>query len=176
MNATRRTLICVALLAAPVAISAQSTRPKPDPQPPASARVSAEAAGTVAPSAPTASGVPSRSYGPASVTIAREVFDYTRTGRRDPYKSLMSSSDVRPLLSDLKLTSVAYDDSGQHSVAILRDLVTKERYMLKVGQRLGRLRVVDIKYKSVVFTTDEFGFNRQETLQMSSDTTKSRTP
>ena len=59
---------------------------------------------------------------------------------------------------------------------MLRDITTKERYLLKVGQQLGRLRVANIKYKSVVFTIDEFGFNRQETLHLGSDTTKARTP
>jgi hypothetical protein len=173
------TLLALHSMLFPAAISAQEPHPKPAAKP----TVSAEAAGTVAPtaapaaSASSASAAATKSSGiPTSITISRETFDYARTGRRDPYRSLMSSSDIRPLISDLKLTSVAYDSTGQHSVAILRDLVTKERYMLKVGQQLGRLRVANIKYKSVVFSIDEFGFNRQETLQMSSDTTKARTP
>lgn len=170
MNALRNLIVGVTLLALPSAVMAQE-HPKVAPK----ATVSAEAAGTVAPTAaPVAA---SKSNGiPTSITISRETFDYARTGRRDPYASLMTSSEIRPLISDLKLTSVAYDSTGQHSVAILRDLVTKERYMLKVGQQLGRLRVANIKYKSVVFSIDEFGYNRQETLQMSSDTTKARTP
>ncbi|MEO7359817.1 MAG: hypothetical protein ABI120_05775 [Gemmatimonadaceae bacterium] len=182
MNALHRLIVGVTLLALPAAIMAQNApaqapHPKPAPKP----TVSAEAAGTVAPTVAPAATAPASaatksSAIPTSITIARETFDYARTGRRDPYTSLMSSSDLRPLISDLKLTSVAYDSTGLHSVAILRDLVTKERYMLKVGQKLGRLRVANIKYKSVVFSIDEFGFNRQETLQMSSDTSKTRTP
>jgi hypothetical protein len=166
----------IMLLVLSASVHAQDPRAIPAPKPPAT--VSAEAAGIVVGSAPpSASGIASaRPFAPTSVIVSREVFDYARTGRRDPYKSLMTSSDVRPLISDLKLTSVAYDASGEHSVAILRDLVTKERYLLKIGQRLGRLRVVNIKYKSVVFAVDEFGFNRQETLTMTSDTTKTRTP
>lgn len=160
----------LSLLAAPALMSAQDAHPKAAPK----ATVSAEAAGTVAaPASPAAS---NKTAIPTSVTIARETFDYARTGRRDPYKSLMTSSDIRPLISDLKLMSVAYDSSGTHSVAVLRDINTKERYMLKVGQQLGRMRVATIKYKSVVFTIEEFGFNRQETLQLGSDTTKARTP
>ena len=169
MNHLRTLIVGVTLLALPNALMAQD-----HPKPASKATVTAEAAGTVAPAAPSASS--SKSAIPTSITIARETFDYARTGRRDPYKSLMTSSDVRPLLSDLKLTSVAYDSSGEHSVAVLRDITTKERYLLKVGQQLGRLRVANIKYKSVVFTIDEFGFNRQETLHLGSDTTKARTP
>ena len=174
MKTLRTIALGVTILALPVAVMAQDVHPKPAPK----GTVSAEAAGTVAApaAAPSASIARSTSAIPTSITIARETFDYARVGRRDPYKSLMTSTDIRPLLSDLKLVSVAYDSSGTHSVAVLRDITTKERYMLKVGQQLGRLRVASIKSKSVVFSIDEFGFNRQETLQMGSDTTKARTP
>lgn len=168
MKTLRQVVASVTLLALPVAIMAQQP-PKPAPK----ATVSAEAAGTVAAPAPSAT---KSSAIPTSITINRETFDYARTGRRDPYKSLMTSSDIRPLISDLRLMSVAFDSVGTHSVAVLRDVNTKERYMLKIGQQLGRMRVASIKHKSVVFSIDEFGFNRQETLQMGSDTTKARTP
>ncbi len=134
--------------------------------------VTAVSAGTVGPNA-----APKRAAGmPAEITIQREVFDYNSSGRRDPYHSLMSTSDVRPLLSDLRLTAVAFDPDGDNSVAILRDSFSKAQYRIRVGQQLGRLRVSGIKQKSVQFTLDEFGFNRQETLQLSSDTTKLRNP
>ena len=182
MKTLRAVVVGVTLLAlstplAGVELMAQ-TLPKAAPK----ATVSAEAAGIVAPPAaavsPAASAAPSanKSAIPTSITIVRETFDYARTGRRDPYKSLMTSTDIRPLISDLRLMSVAFDSSGAHSVALLRDINTKERYQLKIGQQLGRLRVAAIKHKSVVFSIDEFGFNRQETLQMGSDTTKTRTP
>jgi hypothetical protein len=90
----------------------------------------------------------------------------------------MSSSEVRPLLSDLRLTAVAFDPvgNGGNSVAILRDSYSKQQYRVHVGQQLGRLRVSAIRQKSVQFTIEEFGFNRQETLPLSSDTTKVRKP
>lgn len=113
---------------------------------------------------------------PSEITIQREAFDYSGGGRRDPYKSLMSSSDVRPLLSDLRLTAVAFDPAGSNSVAILRDSYSKTQYRVRVGQQLGRLRVSAIRQKAVQFTIEEFGFNRQETLPLSSDTTKVRNP
>lgn len=114
---------------------------------------------------------------PREITIEREVFSYSSGGRRDPYKSLMSSSEIRPLLSDLRLTAVAFDPAGSNSVAILRDSYTKQQYRIRVGQQLGRLRVTAIRQKAVQFSMEEFGFNRQETLLLtSSDTTKVRNP
>ena len=134
--------------------------------------VTRESAGTVGPNA-----AATKSALPSQITIQREVFDYASTGRRDPYKSLMSTSDIRPLISDLRLTAVILDVSGgDNSVAILRDTFSKQQYRIRVGQQLGRLRVSAIKQKAVQFTVEEFGFNRTETLPISSDTTKVRNP
>jgi hypothetical protein len=119
---------------------------------------------------------PRSSAPPAEIVLQREVFSYSGGGRRDPYKSLMSSSEVRPLLSDLRLTVVALDPEGRNSVAVLRDSYSKQQYRVRVGQQLGRLRVTAIRQRSVQFTMEEFGFNRTETLPLSSDTTKVRNP
>jgi hypothetical protein len=110
------------------------------------------------------------------VTINRETFTYQGNGRRDPYGSLMTSTDVRPLLSDLRLTGVAFDPAGRNSVAIMRDLYTKAQYRVSVGHQLGRLRVAAINQRTVQFTVDEFGFSRTESLQLSRDTSAVRNP
>ena len=111
----------------------------------------------------------------SELTFQREVYAYPGTGRRDPFMSLMKSGDLRPLLSDLKLVTVLYDPTGRNSVAILRDLSTKDQYRVKVGQQLGRMRVAQIQPKQLVFTIEEFGFSRQETLALT-DINTTRTP
>jgi hypothetical protein len=108
------------------------------------------------------------------MTFAREVYSYPGVGRRDPFLSLLKSGDLRPLLSDLKLVTVLYDPTGRNSVAILRDLSTKDQYRVKLGQQLGRMRVAQIQPKQLVFTIEEFGYSRQETLALN-DTTSART-
>jgi hypothetical protein len=110
-----------------------------------------------------------------TVTFNREVFRYDPAGRRDPFVSLVKSSEIRPTLSDLRLTTIAFDPLGHNSVAILRDLGTKEQYRVKVGSTLGRMRVVRIEPKVVTFALEEFGFSRQESLAIG-DTTIKRTP
>ncbi|MEO7042388.1 MAG: hypothetical protein ABI035_09020 [Gemmatimonadaceae bacterium] len=110
-----------------------------------------------------------------TVTFSREVFRYDAAGRRDPFVSLVKSSEIRPTISDLRLTTIAYDPEGRNSVAVLRDLGTKEQYRVKVGTPLGRMRVVRIDPKVVTFTLEEFGFSRQESLAIG-DTTIKRTP
>ncbi|HEX9705139.1 MAG TPA: hypothetical protein VGA20_07830 [Gemmatimonadales bacterium] len=101
-----------------------------------------------------------------STQLVREVFSY-EGGGRDPFISLLKSGDVRPLLSDLKLVSVIYD--GRYpvrSVAVLRDITNKRIYRAKAGNVLGRLRVTQIRPREVVFTVQEFGYERQETLAL----------
>ena len=111
----------------------------------------------------------------SKVLIAREVFQYEGGGRRDPFVSLLNTSDLRPLLNDLKLVGVAYDPRGQNSVAVLRDVTSKDQYKVRVGQTLGRMRVAAIQPKAVVFTIEEFGYSRQELLPIAPpDSTKMR--
>ena len=106
--------------------------------------------------------------------VMREVFDYDRTGTRDPFVSLLATSELRPVLTDLHLIGMLYDVTGRRSVAIMRDQ-TDKLYRATVGQTLGRMRVAQIKPRSVIFTIEEFGFNRQDSLVLA-DTTKVRTP
>jgi hypothetical protein len=105
--------------------------------------------------------------------IDREVFAYDAGGRRDPFVSLFSTSDLRPLFSDLLLVVINYDPQRRNSVAIMRDATTKEQYRVRQGQLIGRMRVSAIEQKRVLFTIDEFGFSRQESLVIG-DTTKVR--
>ena len=109
------------------------------------------------------------------VLINREVFSYEGAGRRDPFVSLLTTSDLKPLLTDLKLVGVAYDPRGQNSVAVLRDVTSKDQYKVRVGQTIGRMRVAAIQPKAVIFTIEEFGYSRQELLPIAPpDSTKMR--
>lgn len=117
------------------------------------------------PKKPTAAAAPAPvvDSGP-KVLINREVFSYEGNGRRDPFVSLMNTADLKPLLTDLKLVGVAYDPRGQNSVAVLRDITSKDQYKVRVGQTIGRMRVAAIQPKAVIFTIEEFGYSRQELL------------
>lgn len=105
--------------------------------------------------------------------VTREVFVYGDGGRRDPFFSLILTEDLRPLLSDLKLVGVLYEPSGRRSVAIFRDVLTNVQYRVQTGMPLGRMRVAQIKPKGVIFTIDEFGLSRQDSLMLS-DSLKAR--
>ncbi len=99
-------------------------------------------------------------------TLVREVFAYEGAGR-DPFLSLLKSGDIRPLLSDLKLVGIYYDQRYPvRSVAVLRDVTNGKRYRAKSGDIMGRLKVTEIRPREIVFTVQEFGFERQESLQL----------
>lgn len=98
--------------------------------------------------------------------LVREVFAY-RSGGRDPLRSLLTSGDIRPLLSDLRLTTVVYDPRyPARSVAVLRDVSTTKRYDVRVDDALGHMRVVEIRPTEVVLSVEEFGQERQVTLAL----------
>ena len=101
-----------------------------------------------------------------AVALVREVFAY-EGGGRDPFISLLKSGDIRPLLSDLKLVGIYYDQRyPARSVAVMRDVTSGKRYRAKAGDILGRLKVTQIRPREIVFTVQEFGFERQESLQL----------
>ena len=110
-------------------------------------------------------------------TLEREVFTYSSGGRRDPMLSLVTSGDIRPLITELELVAIIFDEGGSNHIALLRNTkdAKKTQYRVKVGQQLGRMRITQITRKEVVFTLDEFGFSRQLRLAVKPDTT-ARTP
>jgi hypothetical protein len=160
------------------AVPQRSGPPAATTQRPAAAPVAAAgAARSAAPGAartatPTVLGVTPVAL-PGGPQVTREVYTYDDGRRRDPFFSLILTEDLRPLLSDLKLVGVLYEPSGRRSVAIFRDVLTNTQYRVQTGMPLGRMRVAQIKPKGVIFTIDEFGLSRQDSLMLS-DSLKAR--
>jgi hypothetical protein len=110
---------------------------------------------------------------PSFQPVTREVFSYVSEGRRDPFYSLILTEDLRPLITDLRLTAIMYDATGRRSIAIMRDLVTNAQYRVTTGMKLGHMQVAQIKPRTILFTIDEFGLNRTDSLFLA-DTSKTR--
>jgi hypothetical protein len=146
--------------AAPKAAANQSSRPQSAPK--------GAAAKTAADSAKADSLRP-------PPTIYREMFAYDADGRRDPFLSLLKTNDLRPTLSDLRLTGVLFDHSGRgNSLATLRDITNNAQYRVGVGSVLGRMRVSAIRTETVVFTIEELGTTRRDSLVLRDSTNKAR--
>jgi hypothetical protein len=148
-------------------------QPQPQPQPqPAAQRGAQTAARDVTPPVRTLTIAQKDTTSPPTV-IMREAYDYSASGRRDPFVSLLSTNELRPAMSDLRLTGILFDHVGGHSVATLRDIGTNAQYRVTVGSGLGRMRVSAIRTKTVLFTIEEFGSSRQDSLFLG-DSTRAR--
>jgi hypothetical protein len=100
------------------------------------------------------------------IEVMRETFAYTG-GSRDPFASLLNSSATGPEIGSLDLVGVYQNlQDGSNSIVVLRDKATAKRYKLRVGDQLGRARLVQIRPRDAVFTIRDFGFERQETLSL----------
>lgn len=108
----------------------------------------------------------------AGATVTREMYGYDAIGGRDPFFSLILTDDLRPLLGDLRLVGILYQHSGR-AVAVMRDVQTNTQYRVANGGTLGRMRVTQIRPRAVLFSIDEFGLSRQDSLVWS-DSTKVR--
>lgn len=98
--------------------------------------------------------------------LVRETFAFRGSGR-DPFLSLLKSGSVRPLIGDLRLTTINYDPRyPAQSVVVLRDTTVGKQYALKVNDEVGRIRVTEIRADEVVLTLDEFGVERQVILSI----------
>jgi len=105
--------------------------------------------------------------------ILRESYAFAKEGRRDPFVSLLTTNELRPTMSDLRLTGIVFAEGEGRSIATLRDIATNASYRVFTGSTLGRMRVSSIRTKTIVFTIDEFGTTRQDSLVLG-DSTKVR--
>jgi len=100
------------------------------------------------------------------IEVMRETFAYSG-GARDPFASLLNSSATGPEIGSLDLVGVYQDlRNSSNSVVVLREKATAKRHKLRVGDQLGRARLVQIRPRDAVFTIRDFGFERQETLSL----------
>jgi hypothetical protein len=100
------------------------------------------------------------------IEVMRETFAYSG-GARDPFASLLNTSATGPEIGSLDLVGVYQDlRNSSNSIVVLREKATAKRHKLRVGDQLGRARLVQIRPRDAVFTIRDFGFERQETLSL----------
>jgi hypothetical protein len=98
--------------------------------------------------------------------LSRETFAYSGAAR-DPFNSLLNMAKNGPELADLQLVGI-YQNLRAHSgsIAVFREKNGGKRHKLRAGDQVGRSRLVQIRERDVVFTIEDFGFERQETLSL----------
>jgi hypothetical protein len=100
------------------------------------------------------------------IEVMRETFAYTG-GTRDPFNSLINIANAGPEIGDLELVGVYQNlRTPSSSIVVLREKVALKRHKLRVGDQVGRARLVQIRPRDAVFTIQDFGYERQETLSL----------
>jgi hypothetical protein len=96
----------------------------------------------------------------------REVFQYQRAGRPDPFRSLLGTAELGVRFEDLALRGVIHNPEAGLSVAFLEDTGTKKRIRARVGDRVGGITILGIYPRRVDLQIDELGLSRRESLQL----------
>jgi hypothetical protein len=98
--------------------------------------------------------------------VLRETFTYSGASR-DPFISLIDLPTEGPEFVNLQLVAIYQDlRYAGNSIAVVRDKAANKRYSVRVGDRIGRLKIAQIRQRDVVFTIEDLGFERQETLSL----------
>jgi hypothetical protein len=101
------------------------------------------------------------------IEVMRETFAYAG-GTRDPFVSLINRDNSGIEIGNLDLVGVYLDlRTPSNNVIVLREKGTDgKRHKMRVGDQLGRSRLVQIRARDAVFMIADFGYERQETLSL----------
>lgn len=95
---------------------------------------------------------------------AREPFVYPLGGRRDPFRSPAERGGTGPSFESLSLAGIIYAP-GSGSVAVVVSRPSGRRYRLRVGDRIGDARLVDVGPHRAVFQVTTSGTARRAVLR-----------
>jgi len=111
-----------------------------------------------------------QSSGSDEIIYRREVFQYQRGVRPDPFRSLLGSADLGVRIEDLSLRGIVHHENPRESVAILVENGTNRRIRARIGQRIGVITIVGIQPRRVDVVIEDFGVPRRESLYMKVET------
>ena len=103
-----------------------------------------------------------------ALTYRREVFEYRRAGRPDPFRSLLRGTDLGVRPEDLTLIGVVYTPNPSGSVAVLTRRGEDHPIRARVGDRIGGIQIVAIRPRGVDILIEEFGIARRATIELKS--------
>lgn len=98
----------------------------------------------------------------------REVYDYPEQVGRDPFRPLTDAPGAGPRFEDLRLSGIVFNrEIG--SIAVMADEVTGRRYRVREGERLGDVRVSEIRSQEVVVFVAGVEGARREVMRAKRD-------
>lgn len=100
------------------------------------------------------------------VIYEREVFQYPRGGRPDPFRSLVGTGALGLRIEDVAVRGIVFDPDPAQSVAVLTVAGSDRPIRARVGDRVGGIRILAIHPRRVDVLVEEFGVSRRESLQL----------
>jgi hypothetical protein len=117
----------------------------------------------------------------AELAFEREVFSYPTFARRNPFEPLLASTDGGPRWEGMRLEGVVYDADPRFSIAILSAGRARVRgnqggadpagtvgqmARLRVGEKWGNIRIIEIRKNHVLIEVEEFGLTEQREMHL----------
>lgn len=112
----------------------------------------------------------------AQLVFEREVFAYPMYERRNPFVSLVANQASGPRFEQMRLEGILYSPDPSFSLAVFsanRRAATAETAgqvgqvrRLRVGERWGNVRILEIRSREVVVEVEEFGLTEQRIMTL----------
>ena len=117
----------------------------------------------------------------AELAFEREVFSYPTFARRNPFEPLLASAEGGPRWEGMRLEGVVYDADPRFSIAIVSSGRARVRgaaaspdpsgsvgqmARLRVGERWGNIRILEIRKDHVLIEVEEFGLTEQREMRL----------
>jgi hypothetical protein len=100
----------------------------------------------------------------SEVVYQREIFRYPRSGRPDPFRSLLGAVETGFRAENLVLRGIVHSSDPGASFAVVTEGGSNRAMRLRVGQRLGNVQVVAIYPRRVDLVIQDLRGARRESL------------
>lgn len=117
----------------------------------------------------------------AELAFEREVFTYPSFSRRNPFQPLLASESGGPRWEGMRLEGIVFDADPRFSIAIVSSGragvrragqnadpagMVGQMARLRVGERWGNIRIMEIRKDHVLIEVEEFGLTEQREMRL----------
>lgn len=114
----------------------------------------------------------------STLIFERELFGYPSFERRNPFATLLANPAGGPRFEQMRLEGIIYSDNPSLSIALLSagrigapspdapGRAVGQSTRVRVGERWGNVRVLEIRRNQVIVEVEEFGLRERRTMDL----------